>query len=239
MRSAITCVRTALFFSLTTFTFFPLFRVCLSHSRSLCVCCLCWTVQSCLPVQRGPHGPFIWVQRPPFLTQMNVFFLFCERAGMAVTSLGTEEKQTKPPTPLRKLAQAPPIGHKHYTESGAQIASKAKHSSFSCTKRSVWLAHRAALSGDVPSKWHTPLLVGYCCGLSTPSQNKRVRIPLKLSIIPLCLLFFEWSITLPIWFICHSVLSIQRQFLQFSSAANSLPDRNRCTKTNYTGRRQE
>lgn len=39
-----------------------------------------------------------------------------KRAGMAVTSPGTAEKQTNPPppAPLRKLAQAPPIGHKHY-----------------------------------------------------------------------------------------------------------------------------
>lgn len=32
---------------------------------------------------------------------------------MAVTSPGMMQKQTKPPTPARKLAQAPPTGHKH------------------------------------------------------------------------------------------------------------------------------
>ena len=58
-----------------------------------------------------PPWPFIWVQRPPF---SHRWMCSSERAGMAVTSPGTAEKQTKPPTPLRKLAQAPPIGHKHY-----------------------------------------------------------------------------------------------------------------------------
>ena len=74
--------------------------------------CLYWSrCTVCLPVQRSPIGLSSEFSGRLF---SHRWMCFCERAGMAVTSPGTAEKQTKPPAPLRKLAQAPPIGHKHY-----------------------------------------------------------------------------------------------------------------------------
>lgn len=83
--------------------------VCLWHG----LCCVCTEVdvQSAFLCNAGPIGLSSEFSGRLF---SHRWMCFCERAGMAVTSPGTAEKQTKPPAPLRKLAQAPPIGHKHY-----------------------------------------------------------------------------------------------------------------------------
>lgn len=65
----------------------------------------------------------------------NRWMCFSERAGMAVTSAGTAQKQTKPPAPLRKLVQAPPITHKHNrVRSTNSLKKKKAKDGLSCRK---------------------------------------------------------------------------------------------------------
>lgn len=140
-----------------------------------------------------------------------------KRAGMAVTSLGTVEKQTNPPpqpsAPLRKLAQAPPIGHKHYRVRSTNSLKKAKHSAFHA-ESPAWPTLASTdkhKSGKVQSKWHTLGLtdVAYCCILSkkckkwmNPPQTGCPAMPaqvLNAASAQQC----GSSIHLALWIMCH------------------------------------
>ena len=91
-----------------------------------------------------PHRPFIWVQRPPFLTQMNVF-LWKSRNGCHFSWHGGETNKT--PCSFKEAG----AGTSHWTQTlqsqEHKIASKAKQSPFhaeslawlvlSCTQRST------------------------------------------------------------------------------------------------------
>lgn len=118
-----------------------------------------------LPVQRSTLGPFMWVHRPPF---SHRWMCFCEKSRNGCHFSWHSGETNKPPpqpsAPLRKLAQAPPIGHKHYRVRSTNSLKKAKHSAFHA-ESPAWptLASTGKhKSGKVQSKWHTLGLTDVC-----------------------------------------------------------------------------
>lgn len=82
-----------------------------------------------LPSCAAQHPwPFHVSSPAAILTQMNVF-LWKEPEWLSLLLAQRRNKQT-PPAPFRKLAQAPPIGHKHHRVRSTNGLKKAKQSAF-------------------------------------------------------------------------------------------------------------
>lgn len=125
-----------------------------------------------LPSCAAQHPwPFHVSSPAAILTQMNVF-LWKEPEWLSLLLAQRRNKQT-PPAPLRKLAQAPPIGHKHHRVKSTNTLKKANHSAFhaeslgwqalTCTDQHKY--------GKVQSKWYT-FRIDWCLLILVSLQNK-------------------------------------------------------------------
>lgn len=116
--------------------------------------------------------PFMWVQRLPF-SQRWMCLQWKSRNGCHFSWHSAETNKPPPPTtPLRKLALAPPFGHKHFRVR-SKIASKAKRALFHAKKKKLGvtgpLLHKKR---KVQSKLHTwaGLRCAFCCA-SPPKKR--------------------------------------------------------------------
>lgn len=160
---------------------------------------LCLHLVFCIEVH--PHSPFLCSAAPLALSceftgrhSQTDECISVKRAGMAVTSTGTVEKQTNPPclppsAPLRKLAQAPPIGHKHYRVRGTNSLQKKKKSKtlFSWRKPAMTGAHehgqntkveRFRVNDTLRISWRVLIVVS----LQKSARNEWILH--KLSVLP-------------------------------------------------------